>query len=375
MTINKAVWVTILCLALLGPVTLAEQAGSQTETLTVSSGGTLRVEVRRADIRVRTGASGTVEVDAVGLDSRDADQLEISQSGDTVRVEYQGRDGRFDILVPTSFNLDLHSQRGDIAVVGRLDGNVSVQTAGGDVSVEDIEGNIEVATAGGDISGGAIGGGASISTSGGDIEFAPIGGDVEVGTGGGDIEIDEIGGNLDAGSGAGDVVVGDVAGTATVGTGGGDVHVGSVGEAASLNTAGGDVELAGGQGRIEVVTAGGDLNLAALEGSLKAVTAGGDINAELTPDGGEGENSLTSAGGDVTLYLDAGVGVTVECVIQVPDWDDASRLHIRSEFSGLNVEHDSASRQIRGNIDINGGGTLITITTVDGDIDLKQKGQ
>ena len=103
---------------------------------------------------------------------------------------------------------------------------------------------------------------------------------------------------------------------------------------------------------------------------MKATTAGGDIYVELDPTNA-GRSELETAGGDITLYLPAGAKVTIEARIKIRDRWDEDDYEITSDFKAESQDRDK--REVTARYVINGGGKVITIETVNGDIDILKK--
>lgn len=349
------------------------QLATQSRSFTVSPGGSLQVNIRSGTIRVSTWERNEVLVDVVGLEAGDSPQLTMEQSGNAVRVSYQPRrarsDARFDIRVPTRYNLNLTTSHGDIRLEGSLDGEMVATTAGGDIRVGDVSARLQLTTSGGDISAGRVGGNAILKTSGGDVRVAGAEGEVSVKTAGGDIHVGDVGRSLEAETAGGDIHLGNVGGTASVSTAGGDIRVGSVSGSAQLQTAGGDIQLDGASGEVEAKTAGGDLSLRGISGSIQGETAGGDILASLNPAGGR-ESRLKSAGGDITLEIPSQAQATIQARIRFQGWRH-SELEIQSDFPAAEQVRDP--REIRATYQLNGGGQLITLETYDGDIRIRKR--
>jgi len=301
----------------------------QTKSFEVNPGGTLEVSVSAGDIILGSWEKNEVHIKAEGIDPDELENLRMTQTGNTVRVEYDPEWGesmrvRFTINVPSQFNSDFHTSGGDIRLQGLFQGKVQGSTSGGDITIADIDGTADVETSGGDIIAGKIKGTCSLSTSGGDIQVELSTGEVQLSTSGGDITIGNVGKSLVAKTSGGDIHIGDVGGEATAITAGGDIIIGRVSGNATLKTAGGDVELRGASGIVKAKTAGGDMNLENVSGSIDASTAGGDIVAELRPSG-SGRSRLISSGGDVVLQIPENAKASIEAVISIRGrWKDSS---------------------------------------------------
>lgn len=306
----------------------------------------------------------------------------MDQRGNTVRVEYRNRRGwnrghtRFEITVPTQFNTDLRTSGGDIEIRGDIDGKIKGSTSGGDVILGNIsKGTVDLSTSGGDMRTGDIQGDVNLRTSGGDIELGKVGGNADVKTSGGDIRVESVGKTLKAATSGGDITIGDVGGEATVSTSGGDVKVRRVAGWASMSTSGGNIELLGASGKVKANTAGGDIRLEDITGSIEAATAGGDVSAELKPTG-TGRSRLSSAGGEITLYIPENAKATIEAIIEIEGrWRSRSREYeVKSDFKEDTYDKSGREddREVHAVYKLNGGGEDITLKTVNSNIYIKK---
>jgi DUF4097 and DUF4098 domain-containing protein YvlB len=368
--------VCIAAVLLLPPLCAADP----TKSFSVSKGGSLTVVTSVGDVTLRPWEKNEVLVETTGIPEDELDRLRMTQTGNAVRVEFRPTSSshgqvRFIISLPSQFDVDLSTAGGDILVEGALTGVLKGSTAGGDVRVGDLSGRADLKTSGGDITAGRVRGDADLKTSGGDIRVVSADGQVNVSTSGGDIEVGDVGKALKASTAGGDIKVGNVGGEATLSTAGGDVRVGKVSGTATLKTAGGDVECNGATGPVVAKTAGGDLRLSGISGSIEAATAGGDIRAELNPTG-SGPSSLTTAGGSVSLYLPENAKATVQALIRIEGrWKtNSARYDIRSDFKAAAYTKDEDAEEIRASYELNGGGQVITVKTVNGDIQIRKAG-
>ncbi len=359
-----------------------DNQGSRSKTFTVNKGGTIEVRVDGGDIKVDTWEKNEVFVRAEGIDERDLDRLKMEQSGNTVRVELRRggwggwREGhaRFEITVPTQFNTDLRTAGGDIEIRGDLNGRVKGSSSGGDVILGNLtRATVDLSTSGGDMRTGDIQGDVTLKTSGGDIELGKVGGNVSVSTSGGNILVESVGKWLTASTSGGDIVIGEVGGEATVSTSGGDVKVRKVAGKAKLSTSGGDIELLSASGDVVAKTAGGDIRLEDISGSIEASTAGGDVRAELNPKG-SGRSQLSSAGGEITLYVPENAKATIEAIIRIQGrWRSGKEdYNVRSDFASQTYIRNSDTSEIRARYVLNGGGEDIVLRTVNSNITIRK---
>lgn len=354
----------------------AAQFTNFSRSFNVGGTATVVVEVATGDVFVNASSGvQSVQVDVVGIDQRNLEDLFVDQNGNTVSIRFdpQGRvrrAPRFEVTLPPTSNLEIMTAGGDITINGTIRGRVKGRTSGGDITLADVEeGPLDVRTSGGDISAGTIGGEGTLKTSGGDIRVVSAAGKLEVTTSGGDIEVGDVTDELTATTAGGDIVLGNIGGSAVVRTAGGDIGVGSVDGSAQLKTAGGDIELESARGRVEAKTAGGDIELRQVEGSISAGTAGGNIVAQMLASGGE-ESEMSTAGGDVTLQLSGSVAVTVQARIRISgNWERQSQEYgIYCDLVPFELIRDSAGKELRAEIQINGGGPVVRLETVNGDI-------
>ncbi|MFZ0429710.1 MAG: DUF4097 family beta strand repeat-containing protein [Acidobacteriota bacterium] len=369
---KKTIIVLIVALLAMSSPILASQLASVSKSFQVGTGGKLVVDVSSGDLDITTGA-GNVQIDVVGMSQSELPDLDIHQSGSTVYITYknrgrQGRNIRFELNIPTDFNLDLATAGGDIKINGLLNGAITGHTSGGDISFHDVNGQVDLRTSGGDIQGGAVQGSVDLTTSGGDIELEAANGEVVVKTSGGDIKVGNVGQRLEAKTAGGDIELGNVGGAAEVKTAGGDIVVGSVDGSADLATAGGDIDLKGASGAVDAKTAGGDLELKSVSGPIQARTAGGEIDAELTAV--SGSSSLKTAGGDIQLHLPAGAGATIHALIKISgNWErESTEYGIYCDLQPVSPVRDAQAEEIRADIALGGGGPDIYLETVNGNI-------
>jgi len=382
MRIRNAVAVLALSLVFAVSASPVLHAGSQmasySKAFNVGPGGNVIVDVAGGDVSIRTG-SANVQVDVVGLAQSDLANLQVNQSGNAVYIVYKperssSSSPRFEVTVPSSFNLDLKTAGGDIEVLGDLSGEVKGKTSGGDIAFQNIDGGVDLKTSGGDIEGQTVRGNVNLATSGGDIKLASADGEVTVKTAGGDIEVGNVGSRLSAKTAGGDIKLGDVGGAVEAQTAGGDVVVGAVSGNADLSTAGGDIKLASSTGPVTAKTAGGNLDLREVASSIEGKTSGGDIYAEIVGNPGAG-NELATAGGDIELRVGTGVGLTIHAVIGISgNWErESGKVGISSSLVQVNPVKDADAREIRADFPVNGGGPDVNLKTVNGNIKVNAK--
>ncbi|MBI2620514.1 MAG: DUF4097 family beta strand repeat protein, partial [Ignavibacteriales bacterium] len=357
-----------------------DERGVRSKSFTVDRGGKLEVSVRSGDVRISPWSKNEVYVKAEGIDEEDLERLTMTQSGNTVRVQFRPRGDwgwgghlQFDINIPADFNVDMKTSGGDLEVLGAISGRVEGSTSGGDIRLESVVGIVDMSTSGGDIRVGDIRGNVKLGTSGGDIHLKKVDGDADVKTSGGDIKVESVGKKLEARTSGGDIEIGTVGGEVNASTAGGDVKVGKVSGGARLRTSGGDIRLMGASGNVNASTAGGDIELRDITGSVEAKTAGGDIKAEMRPTG-KGSSELKTAGGDIRLAIPENAKATIEAVIYVQGrWGSRrDRYDIRSDFKADTYEKTSDGDEIHATYVLNGGGERIYLETTNSNIEIRK---
>lgn len=230
----------------------------------------------------------------------------------------------FDIIVPQRYNVDLKTSGDDISVVN-LQGDVNAQTSGARLQLENITGSIDG------------------HTSGGNIELNGFDGDTVLRTSGGNIKVQ---------TGRGDV---------TAKTSGGNLHCAEVTGAIIGKTTGGNITLTRCKGGADVKTAGGSINLEN-DGPVQAKVTGGSIRSHMLGQL-QGNSVLETTGGSIDVLLIPDIAVEI----------DAKGLGgtVHTEFP-VTVEVAGVVKpgQLQGTI--NGGGPLLKLRGLGGNVTLKQ---
>jgi hypothetical protein len=355
----------------------------------VREGGRMLLRADLGSVKVSSGGaaqvSGRVRVSAYTVDQNEASRLFQQHELSVRRLDaggafiesrvVPGRKGlarlkvEFEFEVPLHFNLDLETQAGDLEVE-RLEGQLRATTAGGNIRSGDISGSVKVETAGGSISLGDIGGRLEAQTAGGNIRVGNVRGNALLETSGGEIDTGRIGGTVTAETAGGDIVVAGAAGALRAETAGGQIWIGESTGSVSAQTAGGTIRLDGGRGTVTATTAGGGIDLFGVEGAVHAVTSAGRILAQINARRETfGPSTLRTSLGDVQVFLPPDLPLTIDAVI-----DMAAGHKIESDFP-LRVAGEDAgymTQTVRGQGNLNGGGKLLLIRTVAGDIEIRK---
>ncbi len=277
---------------------------------------------------------------------------------------------RFQLSVPPRFNLDVETQGGGITVEAPLEGEARLTTAGGDVRTADLAGPVRIETAGGSIILGKMGSRLDARTAGGSIRVDDVTGDATLETSGGEIVAGQVAGTLRAETAGGDVVIGGATGQVIAQTAGGQIQIGPAGGSVRAETAGGSIRLQGARGRVVVDTAGGSIDLLQMESAVKASTAAGRILAQFSSTPKTfGSSQLETSMGDVFVYLPISLSLTIDAAI-----DAAAGHKIISDFP-LTIQgegEEAVPTNLRGRGALNGGGEVLKIRTVAGNIEIRK---
>jgi DUF4097 and DUF4098 domain-containing protein YvlB len=328
----------------------------------------------RVVLRVYTGSAEKARrvFDAYNLSARPIEGGGVFVSGE---LPGSGRNdhslgAEFDIKLPARFNLDIETQGGDIGLEGPLQGEARLTTAAGDIHAMDISGPSRVETAGGGITLGNLGARVEARTAGGSIHVGNVHGDAAIETSGGGIQVGQVDGALRAETAGGDVLIVGAAGQVYAQTAGGQIQVGPTGGDVRAETAGGSIRLRAARGRIVAETAGGSIDLLQVGAGVRAVTNAGRILAEFDPSAKSfAASRLETSVGDVYVYLPAGLPLTIDAAIAA-----AAGHHIVTDFplSILWDQENFTERTIRGHGTLNGGGEVLRIRTVAGNIEIRK---
>lgn len=286
--------VTGLLLTALPPV--AAVAEELDETLDVSPGGTLYIDLDRGSVEVASHDTEQVRIEAratgwaawgvefdVWRDGNDVHLTGESSGWGWLARPFGGTRVRVRATVPRDYSLAVHTNGGRIEIAD-VSGRISAETQGGPVRLEGATGTVDLRTSGGRVEVRRVAGSVAAETSGGAVTMADVDGDVWARTSGGSIEIARAGGEVDALTSGGSIAVtftGAPAGSLE--TSGGRIDV------RFPRDAGADLEAQTSGGRVAVAPplslsgAGGDPRhvAGAINGGgspLRLRTSGGDIH-------------------------------------------------------------------------------------------------
>ena len=285
------------------------------------------------------------------------------------RHGHMSRGAEYDISVPLRFSLDVETQGRGIEVE-KLEGQLQAVTAGGSIRTGDVTGPVRVETAGGGIQLGNIGAPVEARTAGGSIRVGDVNGAAVLETSGGEIVAGLIQGTLRAQTAGGDLILRGATGPIEARTAGGQIQVGQSGGNVVAQTAGGSIRLQGARGRVEARTAGGSIDLLQVRDAIRASTSAGAILAQVDADLKMfAASELQTSAGDIQVFLPPTLPVTVDAAI-----DMAAGHKIVSDFP-LNIRKEGeafVSTKLRGEGVLNGGGEVLRLRTVGGNIEIRK---
>ncbi len=401
-----------------------------TDVFDAATGGELSMSGLIGDLKVTGGADPRVQIlqnywfdaqnEAEAARLLERYRADVRQIGK--RIEVTGTPGKYrngynvnyDVRVPERCNVKAATSGGDI-LLRQLEGEVVVNTAGGDITADAVSGSLKGNTAGGDIIGRNLAGAVSLSTaggdvtltdgrvgpftlktSGGDIEIQAILGSVDGSTSGGDMEAHDVIGNVslrtsggditlvkvqgtshDISTSGGDIDVRDVDGNVQAKTSGGNLRVNRVKGNFQGNTSGGDINVSEVSGDVDVLTSGGILDLNAIAGRLIGKTSGGDVRARVVQVGKlNGPINLATSGGEIELLLPPDVQARIEARIRITDifgvYDVHSDFNLKISEGEVEGKKGRRAFEVTAIGDLNGGGPLIELETVNGDISIEK---
>ncbi len=285
------------------------------------------------------------------------------------RRSYRSYAADYNISVPQRSNLDLETKGGTIEV-GKLDGSLQAVTAGGDIRTDDLAGPVRAETATGSIRLGKVSSPVEARTAGGSIRVGDVNGAAVLETSGGEIVAGMVAGTLRAETAGGDLVLRGASGGIEAQTAGGQIQIGESGGNIVAQTAGGSIRLQGARGSIDVKTAGGSINLLQVRNAVRASTSAGCILAQIDASQKNfAASDLETSAGDIQVYLPPGLPLTIDATI-----DMAAGHKILSDFP-LNIKGDGqmfAPSKLRGEGALNGGGEVLRVRTVAGNIEIRK---
>ena len=237
------------------------------------------------DLNVEIG-KGTVDITAtettesrVEITGRDADEVEVEQSGTRIsvvaprqRAGFFGGDNRLEVSVTIPLRSDLSVKTGsaDVAVNGTV-GSSRIKTGSGEIRTDDLTGP------------------ALLETGSGDVEVQVANAELRIKSGSGEVRVRHAESAVAVSTGSGSVEIGTSNGPAAVKTGSGDLKVVDANTDVSLVTGSGDLMVGTARrGRFTMKGASGDVHI--------GIPAGLPVWTDVSTISGSIRSNLESAG-------------------------------------------------------------------------------
>ena len=157
---------------------------------------------------------------------------------------------------------------------------------------------------------------------------------------------------------------------------GGDIRVDDAPDGAALRTMGGNIRVTRGAGHIVAKSMGGNIDIERLDGSAEVSTMGGNVTVNVAALGAGHDLDLHSLGGEIEITLPR--GFSGDFSVELDDGDSDRAHEIKSDFP-LDIRQSShwrlfsTHRILTGTGRIGSGANRVRITTVGGDITIRQK--
>lgn len=344
-----------------------------------SPGELLRLELEAgASVDIKAWNRNAIKVTATGRDAAGSSAIRISlgESGGThtLKTEYVGSRKNwssrlsFDISVPATFDIDIDSTGGGIAIDG-VEGRFEGQTMGGGLELTNVRGVARLETMGGSIEVSDSDLDGKVSTMGGKVMIRDVVGDLDGSSMGGNVSLVRV--TRRNGSGTGDTV--------NISTMGGAVEVNDAPAGARLSTMGGKIQVESAREFVDAKTMGGNIDIESIEGWVKAVTMGGDVDVRVVGEGSDGADvHLESMGGDIRLVVPPGFGMELDIELAYTE-RHAGKHDIRTEVPFQRSEspdwirdHGTARKIIFGKGTVGDGRHKVKIRTINGDVILTE---
>jgi DUF4097 and DUF4098 domain-containing protein YvlB len=193
------------------------------------------------------------------------------------------------------------------------------------------------------------------STGSGDEKISDIDGPVRANSGSGNLTISNIASEVRANAGSGDLSISNVHGRAYTETGSGNIKATQIAGGFDARAGSGDITFdQTASGSVHVQTGSGNIHLHNVSGSVEAGAGSGDVQVQGT------------MAGDWRIHTGSG-----EVEVNLPS-DAKFNVHAHSSSGGVHVNHpvtmQGALRRNEIEGTVNGGGTLLDISTGSGSI-------
>jgi hypothetical protein len=186
----------------------------------------------------------------------------------------------------------------------------------------------------------------------------PASSNLRANTGSGNAQVDGVTAPVKVSTGSGDVTLSNLSGEVRTNTGSGNIHGDNIKASFHGETGSGDIKIRGtGTGDVFASTGSGNIEVQDMKGSLRARTGSGDVTANGVATSAW---DVQTGSGNVRMQLPSSAGFELNAETSSGSIDVNREITMSGQ---LNKHH------IRGKV--NGGGTLLTLRTGSGDIQIK----
>ncbi len=399
------------------------------------SAGTLTLDLRTGGNVVITGWDQPQVAVKASLGGRDWRETRVTlrssdegarlESDFAVRGKTQSTRHVFQINVPRNYNVRISSAGGSASITG-VDGKFTGLTGGGEIQIQKANGEVDIQTGGGDVrvSDSRLNG--TVSTGGGVVRIEGVTGNLNgksgsgpvihaksgptsirhenavtvVGVVTGDSGV-HVGRGSGSGSGSASVSTGSGSGSGSTSTttyidddagrpsgfamsgirmnsAGGGLSLPAAPDGARVTTGGGPIRIGPSGGEVYAQTGGGSIDIGPASGSVQAHTGAGDVTIELK---GAGVHTVdvTSGKGRVVLLVPRDLNATLELeTAYTNNYDRKTRIVSdfpiqATETANWDDSQGTPRRYVRARQTVGGGGGVIRVRTVNGDIVLNRR--
>lgn len=349
----------------------------RTKTFNVNKGGKLYVNVKPGSVKIHTWSKNEAVVKIRNLDDDELNNVEMNYSNNLLTVKYLpgwgwGEDAEFLITIPSQFNVEVRTSGGNVAIDSDIDGNVEINSMGGNITTTNIKGLVKLTTQGGDVKVGNVNGNLFINTMGGNINVGSIKGDnTKINTMSGEITIDKIYSKVQVMTYGGNININEVSDEANIETMGGNIQILNVNGKLKMETKGGNLRIKKADGSLIAVTYGGNIELFNISGNVYAKTLSGNITSEINPVLNS-KSQFYSLNGEIEITLPSLAKTEIEAEIKGFGGRYLKDFYkIESDYQPKEFYNSEA--KIKGIYIINGGGSKIYISTTNGNIKINKK--
>ena len=270
---------------------------------------------------------------------------QIRQSGEwcvvTLRTSAGHPAGELSVVVPRRIRQCVVESRGGSVVAKYLSSDVQASTLAGNIEMDGIEGSVEARTGGGSMTFGSVSGNLRALTGGGMVRVQRVNGDGVIESAGGEIVVDENYGRL------------------RLSTDGGNIRVGRAARSVVASSSGGAIQIGSADG-VDCDSGAGGIRLTDVSGRVRAATLAGHVVVSYSDSRPAGPSFISTAGGDITVFLPSKLAVTVKALSEAPGRPG----RVVSEFSELRGGPDAVTgkraKAVQGKL--NGGGPELNLT-------------